>query len=91
MVALMGGSYRRGPVYSIHSRLCPPLQNTQILTSPCYRGTSLIRKRLPVGPYGGTMPRVLEGPRGMGVFLWARYPCIQFILGSARAYSTHKF
>ena len=21
------------------------------------------------------MPRVLGGPRGMGVFLWARYPC----------------
>ena len=21
------------------------------------------------------MPRVLGGPRGVGIFLWARYPC----------------
>jgi len=44
-------------------------------TAPLYRVTSLIRKRIPIGPYRRTMPRVLWGSRGMGVFLWARYPC----------------
>ena len=44
-----------------------------------YRGTSLTRKRTPLGPYRRPMHRVLGeswgGPRGVGVFLWARYPC----------------
>ena len=39
-----------------------------------YRGTSLIRKRHPVGPYSRTMTGVLGGGWGMGVFLWARFP-----------------
>ena len=42
---------------------------------PMYRGTSLTRKRTPLGAYRRPMPRVLGGPRGVGVFLWARYPC----------------
>ena len=29
----------------------------------------------PLGPYPRPMPRVLGCPRGVGVFLWARYPC----------------
>ena len=29
----------------------------------------------PLGPYRRPMPRVLGGPRGVDVFLWARYPC----------------
>ena len=40
-----------------------------------YRGSSLKRKCTPIGPYRRPMPRVLGGPRGVGVFLWARYPC----------------
>ena len=44
-----------------------------------YRGTSPTRKRTLLGPYCRPMPRVLGGsqggPRGQGVFLWARYPC----------------
>ena len=40
-----------------------------------YRGTSLTRKRSPLGPYRGPMPRVLGGPGGVGFFIWARYPC----------------
>ena len=40
-----------------------------------YRCTSLTRKRAPLGLYSEPMPKVQEGPRGMGVFLWARYPC----------------
>jgi hypothetical protein len=31
------------------------------------------------------MPRVLGGvPRGLGVFLWARYPCIEYLYESQR-------
>ena len=54
---------------------------TQLGAQPCtpcprpYRGTSLTRKHTPLGPYRRPVPRVLEGPRGLGVFLWARYPC----------------
>ena len=40
-----------------------------------YRGTSLTRKHTHLGPYHMPMPRVLGGPRKVGVFLWARYPC----------------
>ena len=36
-----------------------------------YRGTSLIRKSNPPGPYR----RPCRGHRGVGVFLWARCPC----------------
>ena len=39
-----------------------------------YRGTSLIRKRTPLGPYRRPMPRFLMGISGVGVFLWVRYP-----------------
>ena len=28
-----------------------------------------------LGPYRRLMPRVLGGPGGVGVFLWARHPC----------------
>ena len=34
-----------------------------------YRGTSLIRKRTPLGPYCRSMPRVVGGHKGVGVFL----------------------
>ena len=40
-----------------------------------YRGTSLVRKRTPVGPYRRPTPRVQGGLRGVGIFLWARYSC----------------
>ena len=40
-----------------------------------YRGTSLIRIRSPLGLCSRLISRVLGGPRGVGVFLWARYPC----------------
>ena len=33
-----------------------------------YRGTSLTGKRTPLGPYRRPMPRVLGGPRRVGVF-----------------------
>ena len=42
-----------------------------------YRGTPLTRKRNPLGPHRRPMRRVLGGPRGVGVFLCARYPCIR--------------
>jgi hypothetical protein len=34
-----------------------------------YRGTSLIRKRTPLGPYRRKIPRVLGGSYGGGRFL----------------------
>ena len=40
-----------------------------------YRGTSLTRKRTPLGPCRSREPRVLGESQGWGgVFLWARYP-----------------
>ena len=39
-----------------------------------YRGTSLIRKRNPLGPYRRPMPRVLEGSWGGGRFLMSEVP-----------------
>ena len=42
-----------------------------------YRGTSLTRKQNPLGPYSRPTPRVLGGSQGVGVFLWARYPCME--------------
>ena len=41
-----------------------------------YRSTSLTRKRNPLGFYHRPVPRALGGSLGIGVFLWARYPCI---------------
>ena len=41
-------------------------RNYQILS---YRGTSLIRKRPPLGPYSRTMPRNIWGSYGGGRFL----------------------
>ena len=40
-----------------------------------YRGTSLIRKRRPLGPYSSHVPWALRRSWGVGVFSWARYPC----------------
>jgi hypothetical protein len=40
-----------------------------------FRGTSLIRKRLPLRPYRRPIARALWCPRRGGVFLCARYPC----------------
>jgi hypothetical protein len=39
-----------------------------------YRVTSLIRKRLPMGPYSRPMPRALKGSWGVGGFLQTRHP-----------------
>ena len=49
-------------------------QRTRVMPQP-YGGTSLVRKRTPLGPYRRPMPRVQGGSRRVGIFLWARYPC----------------
>ena len=36
---------------------------------------TLIRNRTPLGPYRRPMPRVIGGPKEVGGFLCARYPC----------------
>jgi len=41
---------------------------------PGYRGTSLIRNCLPLGPYSRTMPRALWGPYEGVRFLMAEVP-----------------
>ncbi|KAJ1473209.1 hypothetical protein T484DRAFT_3365307 [Baffinella frigidus] len=43
-------------------------------TAGPYRGTSLMRNRLPVGPYSRTMPRVLWWSWGGGQFLMSEVP-----------------
>ena len=48
------GIGREGPTASLGSKVAPlPLEG--------YRGTSLVGKRTPLGPYLRTMPRVLGG------------------------------
>ena len=44
-----------------------------------YRGTSLIRKRTLLGPYRSLCLKSWGGPWGVGVFVWARYPCTAHI------------
>jgi hypothetical protein len=39
-----------------------------------YRGTSLVRKRTPLGPYRRSIPRVLGGSYGGGRFLMSEVP-----------------
>ena len=41
---------------------------------PAYRGTSLTRKRTPLGPYRKPMPRVLGVSQGCGRFLMGEVP-----------------
>ena len=42
-----------------------------------YRGTSLIRNRLPLGPYSRTVPRALWGPQRGVRFLMNEVPLYQ--------------
>ena len=68
-------------------RVTPPMKNGAILDTNsavqllpdarfklgcCYRGTSLIRIRLPLGPYRRPMPRVLGGGYGGWAFSYGR-------------------
>ena len=55
-------------------------------TGNVYRGTSLTRKRTPLGPYRRPMPRILGGLGGVGVFLWARHPCTASISDHKKHY-----
>ena len=47
-----------------------------------YRGTSITRKRHPLGPYGRHMPRVLGRPYGGGCFLMSGVPHVRLYLGT---------
>ena len=47
-------------------RVSPRCTNKRVFR---YRGTSLIKKRHTLGPYSRLMPRVLGGPRVVGVLL----------------------
>ena len=44
------------------------------------RGASVIKKRVPLGPYRGPLPRLLQRVLGG----WARYPCRAYGLQAKR-------
>jgi len=44
-----------------------------------YRGTSLIRNRLPLGPYGKPMTRALWWSQGGGCFLMSEVPLYRLL------------
>ena len=48
------------PNLAAHGGRWKDLMNNPLVKNP-YRGTSLARKRIPVGPYRRPMPMVLEG------------------------------
>ena len=53
----------------------PPSRGGPVLESEAgYRGTSLTRKRSPLGPYSRPMPIVLRGSSGGGCFLMSEVP-----------------
>ena len=51
-----------------------PARTVRPLNLKPYRGTSLTKKRTPLGPYGRPMPRVLVGSWGGGRFLMGEVP-----------------
>ena len=51
-----------------------------------YRGTSLTRKRTPLGPYRRPMPRVLGGSEGVGRFLMSKVPLYGGPMGVGGSY-----
>ena len=53
-----------------------------------YRGTSPIRPPPPLESYSWPMRRALWWSQGVGVFLWARYPCSAHPLPSDLANET---
>ena len=56
---------------------CPyPSFDLQLAHRRVYRGSSLIRDCLILGPYIRPMPRALRKPWGGGSFSRARYPCV---------------
>ena len=70
----------------------PPSSPRQALG--VYSGTSLIRKRLPLGPYGRSMRRALAWSLGGGcVSVQERYPCNQtyFALINFRSQGMEQF
>ena len=52
------------------------------------RGTSLIRKRRPLGPCSSPLSRALWWSYGVGVSVWARYPCMAVTLGKRRGWAS---
>jgi len=72
-VVLWGGRFlmREVPLYT--ARL-PTYQHGYPFTGGGYRGTSLIRKRTPLGPYRRPVPRVLGVSHGGGRFLMGEVP-----------------
>ena len=53
----------------------PPETEIDVSRILAHRGTSLIRKRIPLDPTVGLFPGSKGGPRRVVVFSLARYPC----------------
>ena len=66
-----------------HSR---PLTTRQGRLIPCYRGTSLIRNRRPLGPYSRDMPRSLWWSWGGGAVSHERGTCTPVSLATVHAH-----
>jgi hypothetical protein len=66
----------------LHSHSFLPIVTPACLVSVrnAYRGTSLMRKHTPLGPYRRPVPRVLGGSLGGGCFLMSEVPLHNFIL-----------
>ena len=61
---------KENPHTSLHSTKSPPTPRIE----STYRGTSLTRKRTPLGPYRRPMPRVIWGSQEGGCFLMGEVP-----------------
>jgi hypothetical protein len=53
---------------------------------PLYRGILLIKKSLSLGPYSRPVAGSLQWSWGVGVFVWARYPCTSCVQTKTRAH-----
>ena len=72
----LGGAYRRQANPKRVERrfeLCVP-HPFLCVQHASYRGTSLIRTPPPLGPYSGTIPRVVWWSKGGGLFLMSKVP-----------------
>ena len=54
-----------------------PVSHACCIHTPGYRGTLLIRNSTPLGTFNNICLGPFGAPRGGGVFLGARYPCMK--------------
>ena len=79
-MVLGGGCFLMSEI-PLYCSNCPSCKEA----TPNGTGVPRLRKRTALGPISRTMPRVLGGSEGGGVFLWARYSCSQ-AMGARKAF-----